>query len=179
MRYFGLFIFISIIISCTEKQEWVRFESPDKDFELLFPQTPKEQSQLMNSDFGPIKMNMFVYEAENSELEENLFYGLTYIDYPKDFLMINRPEEIDSFFYTSVQNSVFNVHGILTNEKIISLKKYPGREIRISFNQGKGIINSRFYLVGRRLIMMQVITEQRKDFNKSINNFFNSFKLTK
>ena len=169
MRKIGLFIFISILVSCTEKQEWVNYESPDKDFELLFPQLPKEQSQLMNSDFGPIQINMVVYEAQNSELEENMVYGLAFMDYPKDFLPLNQTEKI--------QNSVFNVHGILTSEKIINLKKFPGREIRVSFNEGKGVINSRFYLIGSRMVMLQVITDQRKDFNKSINEFLDSFKL--
>lgn len=177
MRKFGIFIFISILVSCTEKQEWVSYESPDKDFELLFPQPPKEQSQLMNSDFGPIQINMVVYEAQNSELEENMVYGLAFMDYPKDFLPLNQTEKIDSFFKVSIQNSVFNVHGILTSEKIINLKKFPGREIRVSFNQGKGVINSRFYLIGSRMVMLQVITDQRKDFNKSINEFLDSFKL--
>lgn len=178
MTKIGLFVFILTLVSCNERQEWVRYESPDKDFELLFPQPPKEQSQLMNSDFGPIQINMVVYEPQNNELEENIVYGLAFMDYPKDFLPLNQTEKIDSFFKVSIQNSIYNVHGILISEKIINLKKFPGREIRVSFNEGKGVINSRFYLIRNRMIMLQVITDQRNDFNKSISEFLDSFKLT-
>jgi len=171
-----LFI-IPILFSCGENQNWINYKSKDKDYELLFPKKPLEKSQLMNSELGPIQMDMIYYEAINQETEDNLFYSVIQMDYPENFLPKNQPEKIDSFFNASIQNSVVNVHGQLTYEKIISKKNFPGREMKVLFNEGKSVMNTRFFLVENRLIMLQVMTGVNKDFNKSINYFLDSFKL--
>jgi hypothetical protein len=69
------------------------------------------------------------------------------------------------------------VHGKLLSEKIIQINGFPGREARIDFRDGLAVITMRAYLVKNKMYILQTITETKKDFNKSIGKFMDSFKL--
>jgi len=49
--------------------------------------------------------------------------------------------------------------------------------VRIDFKDGLAVIRMRYYLVKNRLFMLQIFTETKKEQNKSIDRFMDSFKL--
>jgi hypothetical protein len=55
--------------------------------------------------------------------------------------------------------------------------RYPGRKFRVDVQNGVAVMTMRAYLVRNKLYMLQVITETKKDLNKSIEKFMNSFSL--
>ena len=92
-------------------------------------------------------------------------------------LIRTKKEILDDFFKKSIAGSLNNVQGKLLSEKVIELGKYPGREIRVDFQNGLGVIKMRIYLVKNTMFMIQTITDTQKQYNKSVDKFMNSFQL--
>ena len=170
-------ISISASQGFSQDSDWVLFESPDNDFTILFPQLPKADPQLINSDIGELKLNVYMYQAADLKNEDNFVYGVMSTEYPESLFVDATDEVLKDFFRSSVDGAVANVRGKLLSETIIQLDGNPGREIKVDFRDGMAVIKMRLYLVANKMYMVQTITETRKDFNLSINRFMDSFTL--
>lgn len=160
-----------------QESNWVTIKSEEFGYSVEFPQQPKPIQQSVNTELGPMAMNMNMLDVSSIEGEDNLVYGVIQSVYPEGTIHSDSTEMLDSFFEGSVNGAVKNVRGELLSELIISLGKYPGREIKIDFQNGMAVIRMRMYLVENRTYILQTITATEKDFNKSITHFMDSFKL--
>lgn len=165
------------LMSFMKPDGWYVLRSEQYGYKVDFPQKPVENPQVINTEIGELKMNMFIYDASSAGKDDNLLYLVNYTEYPEAFMEVEDPESVKVFFRNAVDGAVGNVNGRLISEKIIKLGRHPGREIKVDFKEGMAVIRMRFYLVGYKLYMLQTITETKKDFNKSINRFMNSFEL--
>ena len=166
-----IFIFLLLFFNdCKSSDPWTEYKSAEGKFTAEFPKKPESQKQVINSEVGELTMNIVMYDASKDD-EANLVYMINYTDYPDTLINSDKKETLESFFRNSTDGAVKNVHGKLLSEKIISVGDYPGREIRIDFQNGKAVITSRVYLVKNRMIMLEVITGTKNDFNKRINQF--------
>lgn len=157
-------------------QDW--FLLKKNDFSISFPGKPSTESQTMDSDAGMVPFQLHAYEPQVSANDENYFYALAEILYPDSLINSDKTEKLDLFFRGSVEDAVKNIEGELLSEKIINIKNYPGREVRISFREGQATITMRMYLVRNKFFMLQTITKTDKTLNKSLNRFMDSFILT-
>lgn len=162
-------------LSFTFLDDWILFEGIG--FKMLFPERPAAQTETIKSAVGELKMHIYMYEVADTARDENLLYGLFQTDYPDSLISSYKKDNLESFFRNSIDGAAKNGRGKILSETIIELDGYPGREVRIDFQQGLAVIRMRFYLVKNRLFILQTITITKKDFNKSIDRFMNSFKL--
>ncbi|MCV9386186.1 hypothetical protein [Reichenbachiella ulvae] len=166
-----------LLFSFSKSDKWVLFESTEYGFKVDFPKEPTSNPQTVNSEIGLLKMNIFMYEASNNKKDDNLVYMVNSTEYPDTLINSNKTEILYNFFRNSIDGAVNNVHGKLLSETVITIDEYPGREIRVDFQNGKAVITMRLYLVKNQMYMLQTITETNKDFNNSIKRFFDSFEL--
>jgi|GEM_PF-716530 len=155
------------------------YRSAQNDFQINFPAKPEESTQQVNTEIGTLSLNLLIYDASNTGTDENLVYGLTYSDYPPEAVNSETSENLNNFFRGSIDGAVQNVQGKLLSERKIQIDQYPGREIKIDYQDGKAIIRMRFYLVESRMYILQTITETAKDNNLFISRFLESFQLIK
>jgi len=156
---------------------WVTFENAS--CKMLFPKTPVDESQTVNTAIGELKLNNHSYEVPDSTEDDNLVYLLSETEF-SDSNTINSKNGkavVDKFFRGSVDGAVNSVHGKLLTEEVIQLDGYPGRKFRVDVKDGVAVMTMRSYLVRNKLYMLQVITETKKDFNKSMEKFMSSFTL--
>jgi hypothetical protein len=173
----GLLVLTTLTSSLINSDDWFLFET--KNCTIYFPKKPTDQSQVINTAIGDLKLSIHMYEVPDSVKDDNLIYGLIETEYPDSVINSDKKEILDNFFRNSIDGSVNNVHGKLLTETKIQIDTFPGREIRVDFREGLGVIKMRFYLVKNKMYFLQTITDTKKDFNKSINKFMDSFTLTK
>jgi hypothetical protein len=172
--FVGTFL-LTVILSFSTPEDWVLLEN--SNFRILFPQKPQDQTQTVNTALGKLNMETYIYEVPDSQKDDNLIYMLAQTTYPDTAINSDKTGLIDKFFRGSIDGAVKSVHGKLRSETIIQLNGYPGRKVRIDFNEGLAVINMRFYLVKNILYASETITESKNDSNKSIDKFFGSFSL--
>jgi len=162
--------------SCKPGDSWTVFSYPEGKFKIEFPNAPATEKRVINSVAGELTMNIILYDA-SKEKNNNLIYMVNYTDYPDSLVNSDQKERLKDFFRNSIDGAVNNVHGKLLSESVVASGNFPGREIRIDFNNGTAVITARIFLVKNRMYMIEVITETKNDFNKSINHFLDSFSL--
>jgi hypothetical protein len=112
-------------------------------------------------------MHIFLLQQKDSA------YSVRYNDYPESVF-----QKKDANKILDDMRSAFVSKGTLLNEDILSLDKYPGRDLRIKTSDGKYIMHDRIYLVKNRAYQIMAVTEKEGGFSgEDLNKFLDSFKL--
>jgi len=153
------------------------YVSPDRRFQIRFPDVPKEFDFQADTKTGPIV-------AHNVMHTSNITYSLVYTDYPMSF---DKPEVIKAMLDKARDGGLARVAKedphILT-ESDISVYGYPGRFLRVEL-KGDAIIRYQIVLAGNRQYVLTVGTpkgdpkdiEAQKHYDKCAGSFFDSFKI--
>ncbi len=170
---------LSLLASYTLTSQWVWSESKNMGYKIEFPQTPEDSVQVVDSPIGELKMNIKTYEVgAHSPADDNLLYLVNCTVFPDSVIKAQTSTEKDGLFRKTIDGAVKNIGGKIIEEKSIELKgAYPGREIKIDFNNGNAIIFMRLYLVKNKLFLLETITQTNKVPNAAITRFLNSFQL--
>lgn len=150
---------------------WKEFSSSNGNFSILMPGTPAEERQTIDTEVGPINVQLFQVLREGEA-----GYVVGYADLPKN--IIQTPQDVEEFFGGTIRGIVNSLQGRLLSQRNVKLGNYPGREIKIQAAQGV-MVSSRIYLVNQRFYQILVLTAQEQNLSKSIQGFLNSFRLLK
>ena len=169
-KYVILFVLGMLLFTgCTtqepfEPPQLEEFVSEDGSFSIMLPGKPEFETQTVDTELGDI--NYYSYSIEVG----GVGYVASYSDYPEEFIEASAAEQLlDGARDGSI------VGGTLTNEEIISINGYPGREFTVSFREG--IFRTRLYLVNNRLynIFVRIPKNRMKDVTGT--DVLSSFKL--
>ena len=169
-------LFYSQLLSQALQQEpaEVKYRNEEGRFEVYFPSEPSLYSQKGESEVGELEFHLFIVEPQG---DDNINYSVSYIDYPRGFTDTLSREELFEVLDKSLEDLIKNqqVSAIGTfNHYLIG---YPGREYRLHYTKDNYFSRFRLYIVKDRLYILQVQTAPTNNFNKAINQFFNSFQL--
>ena len=173
--FIGIAVHITIATGFSYQDNWYLLKSDE--YKIEFPVKPVPQTQMIKSEIGELKMDIFMHDASENEKDENLVYGFMYTEYPDSLINSGKTELLTNFFRNAIDGSLGNVKGKLLSETIIEIDKFPGREIKIEFMEGLYIMKMRFYLVRNKMYIIQTITDIKKTDNKSAERFMGSFGL--
>ena len=173
----GVGMLLVVLLSGFVPETWVKIQSKENKFSIEFPRKPEESDRKIQTEIGELNMNILMYEVGKFK-DENSVYGLIYSDYPDSLVNSDfKDEYIDEFFENAIKGTVNNLKGQIIEEKRVLLSTYPGREVKISFMEGQGIMKLHVYLVKNRAYILEAGCETKNDNNKSMDRFFNSFVL--
>lgn len=144
---------------------------------LLFPEKPEESQQEIDSEIGKLTLDIVMYDASTNEKDKNKIYGLYRTTYPDSLINSNKKELHPTFFRGAIDGAVSNVKGTLISEKDYNMGEFPGKEIKINYEDGLAIINMRCILIHNSLYMLQVIYLTENDNNEACKKFLDSFHL--
>jgi hypothetical protein len=154
-------------------QSWKEFSSAQGRFAALFPGTPAEQTEAVDTASGKIDMHTV-------SLSSVAFYVVAYSDFPFN---LEEPETIKQNLDNGRDMGVKGVDGRLLEEKEITVEGHPGRYLKVQAGNG-GIIRSKIIIVGNRNYTLVVVTndqgapEATLRFHEEIaSKFHDSFKL--
>ena len=155
---------------------WVQVKS--HGFAVEFPKKPEVDSQAVPSAIGDLMLNTFMYEPSQAG-DDNLVYGIMLTKYPDSLIKSNDTVFTKTVFRNVIDGAAVKAGGKLLSEKEIALDGYPGREVRIDYQNGVAVIKMRMYMAKSTMYLIQTIAEPKKENNKSEVRFLNSFKLVK
>lgn len=173
----SLVLSASLIVGFAQTQ-WVTVNPENGRFSIEMPSTPDPVQQVVPSEIGEMTMNIHMLDISADD-GDNMVMGLIYIDYPAVLLdSISTPEKVEEFFETSRDGAIANVGGSLISEKKIEIDGNTGMEYDISMMNNTAVIRMKYYLVGTRGYILQVISKNGVENNDDSSKFFDSFKLT-
>ena len=151
------------------KLEWKEFKSEEGRFKGLMPGTPKTMDQDIPTPLGKVKNHMFLVEVNN-----DLVYMLSYIDYPDAISNVN-PQDI-----LKGVGAAMKAKGDLLSDKELTLgkDKVPGYEV--IGNQGAMKMRNRIFLDKNRMYQVTLVAKTKDEMTtKDAEKFYDSFEITK
>jgi hypothetical protein len=169
-------LFLTLVVTSFKKaDDWYLLQT--HSYKILFPKKPTASNQEIDSQIGKLTLHLNIYEVPESESDDNHAYLTNETSYPDSSINSDNTKLVSTIFANAIAGAVKNVSGKLLSEKVIAFGKYPGREVRIDFQNGVAVIKMRIYLVRNSTIMIETITDTDKQYNKSIDKFMDSFRL--
>lgn len=171
-----LLFFLGLLSSCAQTQkENINYENNKGRFKISFPVDPEITNESRITQYG--KITKYSYIAKPND-DDNLSYEVYYLDYPNTIADTLSKKGIYSLFENSQKSFIKSdkVQSVGTsNHEILG---YTGREYRWLDNETNILSRVRFYMVKNRMYILIVRTKQENNFNKKINQFFDSFEIT-
>ncbi len=179
-----IIIFFSILLlSCSNTTnnnsniEWVTLKIKEKNCEISFP---FDTYKIHNEEYYVENVGkVFSYEVDlNSQKtnDMNLGYEFTVFEYP-EFNFYKSPEIIDEFLSGTAENILIAFNASRIIEKKIDFNGFPGKELYYYMASREIYFTTRMYIINGKQYSMTVLTDKNNLVNKSITNYFNSFKI--
>lgn len=168
------FLYTQVFSQALSHQPKEKYQNEAGRFKVAFPSPPEISNKKVNTDLGELVFHVFRLEPETDDNEK---YEVSYMDYPEGFadsLSILDIYEVFNASQSSLASSP-DIQALGTFD--LFLMGYPGREYRWQFTKENYFRRLRFFMVKDRLYLLSVKTAPDNNFNKSINQFFNSFEL--
>ena len=169
------FLVIAVLVigemACDSIKKWEPFESKNGWFRAEFPGRPKVRKMPMASQAGTIYIHMFMVERSSGA------YAVGYIDVPEVKSDVNL--ESQEFIESMAQGSFNQIGTGNFTKKVVDFEGYPGLEAEGEIRQGsaKGLARIRYYVVEKRIYMLEVVGTNSFVNSGDTEKFFNSFQL--
>jgi hypothetical protein len=139
---------------------WQEFSSPEGQFSVLMPGTPKAESRQQ----GPLTVKAWGVEVRNAA------YMASTTDLPPGGL----------FDYAGGIQAMATTHqGKVLSQTDWALDGSKGKGFEMEINQPKGYAVGRMAVVNNRLYQLLVMGSSVRESDANVQKFFNSFKLIK
>ncbi len=151
----------------------VHFVSKAGNYQIDMPRKPKETTQQIPSQLGPLAGHTAM--CENSG---GVVFGVTYADLPSN-VVNNR--SIDPMLEGACSGMITSTNATLKSKKTISLGNRPGREIHFTVKppntREMGIGVARVYLEGNRIYQLLVLGGESRVNQAATEEYFASFQI--
>lgn len=166
-----------LLATCVFAQNaWQEHTDLDGRFKVFLPGNFTQKTDTIKTEIGQLVYHTSFLQSESAEAE-NLFYMVSYCDYPSNVVFADSTGLTEEFFQATIEAAVESVDGTLAYSSDIKLDTHPGKQWRIDYLDGKAIIKNRAYLVRNRFYSIQTIAWKEKSLNTDGNRFLDSFKL--
>ena len=155
--------------------QWEEIKSYDGKFRILSPEAMTKKIDTVETQIGQLAYHTHFFQDDLQG--ENLFYMLSYCDYPEYTVHSDSTELLPEFFEATMESAAASVNGELLYSDDFSYREYPGKVWRIDYLEGKALIKTRAYLIGRRYYAMQTITLKDRSLNTASDKFLDSFRF--
>jgi hypothetical protein len=140
---------------------WKEFSSPEGRFSVLMPGNPAAETRTPKDQ--PAELHMFTVDQGSKA------FMASYFD------LAPTTVSPDAILDGARDGSIMNRQGTLIKEERTALDGHPGRAFQATA-RGNSFVETRMYLVDRRLYMLTVVRQNREE-DKDAAKFLSSFKL--
>lgn len=155
-----------------DSKSWKEFSSKEGQFNVLFPATPTEQTQIVDSPFGKLLMHLFILKTFG-------YYEVAYVDFPAT----DGIKDIKAYFNGVREGVLRGTQAQLLEEKDDYHFAIPGRYFKTQLPNG--LINrvnlyfarNRSYLISIALPEKNADAESLKFYEGIATKFLSSFKI--
>ena len=159
------------VMACDSSKKWEPYKSDDGWFSAEFPGRPSVRQMPLSYGTGTIKIHMFMTEERNGA------YAVGYFDFPEVGADVNL--ESQEFIESMAKGSFNEMGGGAFTKKKIDFEGYPGLEAEGEIRKGstKGMARLRYYVVEKRIYILEVVGFESFVNSGNTDRFFNSFRL--
>jgi hypothetical protein len=155
---------------------WKEYKSLEGKFQVLTPGEFDKAVDTVHTPLGKLAYHILVYNNTQKNAE-NLFYMITFCDYPVGTIHSDSTALLPDFFAASIDQAVSSVKGELVYQAEQSLKGFPGKVWRINYLRGQAVIKTRAFVVHNRYYSIQTVTLKDMAMNAASDRFFDSFMI--
>jgi hypothetical protein len=153
------------------RMDW--HESEAGRFKVRLPGKPKAEAKELALGTGGQSVTI---TTERADGPRDTVFAVTYADYPESYRQVPAKAILDG-----VRDGLKGTDGKVTEDKVVflgdSADKLPGREFRVV--AGSRTIRARVFLKGTRLYQVMATGVGDRLPTKLVDDFFDSFELTK
>lgn len=154
---------------------WREFKSLEGKFRVLTPTGEmSEKVTKMKTALGELDYHQYIYKPEDKNTE-NVFYLISYCDYPKGTFPSDSTELIQDFLQTTVESSAESVKGNVPYQSDIQQSGHKGKVWRVQYNNDNVHVKNKCFIAADRFYLLQVMTLKQHSLNTSIDKFLDSF----
>lgn len=153
---------------------WKEYKSLEGKFSVL---TPGEFDKAVDSVQTPLgKLAYYILVYNNTQKNaENLFYMVTFCDYPPGTIHSDSTDLLKDFFAASIDQAASSVKGDLAYQADITQQGFPGKIWRINYLRDQAVIKTKAFMVRNRFYTIQTVTLKDMAINAASDRFFDSF----
>lgn len=155
---------------------WEETVSYSGRFQVNVPGYMTQKADTITTKLGELVYHTYFYQSPDKKAD-NLFYMVSYVDYPSGAMHMDSVELLEEFFQVSAEEAAFSITGDLVYSHPQDWNGYPGYIWRVDYLKGEAVIKTRAFLVENRYYNIQVITLKANSLNPAADKFFNSFYL--
>lgn len=166
---------------------WEEITSIDGNFRMMMPGQVELKSDTFLTDIGRLNYHVFYHEhfvkegspreVTEEDPEKTLLFMLSIYEYPTYTIHSDSLELLDSYFEATIEGATQGVNGTLIYVNDIQKGNYPGKIWRINYNNGKGVIRTKAFLIKKRLYLLSVVSDKAFSANAANDRFFDSFEI--
>lgn len=149
---------------------WLDFSPAGGRFSIEMPRMPVARQEPVRTSAG--EMTLYLFNLDREELGQK--YSVQYADYPE--ALMQQLRSANTVLGNASTVDVENIRGKLVSEKIVSLGRYPGRELQIE--NADIAMRIKLFFVDRRLYKITVVRPRLPGFSADDDRFMASFHLT-
>ena len=158
------------------RTEWLRYESLEGRFRLQMPAEVSTSVDTVRTPLGELAYHVFYYQSPQEDAD-NLFYMLSYTDYPTGTFHQDSTEFLQEFWKTTAQAAAESVDGTLIYHNKEPYQGYSGHFWRVQYLEDRAVVKTKAFLVGDRYYALQTIALRERALNPATDRFFDSFHL--
>ncbi len=176
-RIILLFLFLAVALIGNSQAGWMDYEYGSHQFKIAFFQQPDFSVDTTDFNNSPLITNLWEVNVEDP-LHENIYYSVSKIGYPSDYI------HSDSLFST-VEGFISSTQSSLTGDENFTLLAssltekhgYPGKVFKWKRNSNGALLEFHVYLIENQLFELAVVSRAGKNHNTYLEKFFNSFEI--
>lgn len=153
---------------------WKEYKSVEGKFQVLTPGDFDKAVDTVRTDLGKLAYHILVYNNQQKNAE-NLFYMITFCDYPPGTIHSDSTALLKDFFEASIDQAASSVKGDVMYQSDVSLQGYPGKVWRINYLRDQAVIKTKAFMVRNRFYSIQTVTLKDMAMNAASERFFDSF----
>lgn len=157
---------------------WETTKIPDGNFQIKFPSPPLMRKETAETVMGNIEQ-LVIESDQPTGIDNNLSYEASFVVYPAEMISstIITMKQTDQFLHHTIENLAREHGSSIISEETVAYGLYPGKEVRLDYNDGMAEIKLRLYLIGNTLYTLKVTSVSQNTNNKDREYFLNSFQL--
>lgn len=157
-------------------QPWKEYKSIEGKFQVLTPGDFEKGIDSVQTPLGKLAYHILIYNNTKKNAE-NLFYMITFCDYPQGTIHSDSTELLKEFFEASIDQATSSVKGELMYQGDVSLQGFPGKIWRINYLRDQAVIKTKAFVVRNRFYSIQTVTLKDMAINAASDRFFDSFRI--
>lgn len=180
MKRLALLLTLTAIVATAfaqDSEKWVKLKSSEGEFKVAIP----GQWEHVHTEFGskdaPTTLHINVYESDKANAATNVRYAVSWADL-NTHVDADNTDAVQDLFDAQIERvAAAHKGGTPVSDATTSYQDNPGSDVELSYDNEKGKIFLRMFLVHNRLYLLEVTGMADQIKRDDLDRFFESLEI--